>query len=334
MGLPANAFGANASVENGVAVYAAAPGEVNAIAAGIASGTATFTDPGAVITAGAGCTQVNAHEVTCSLVSSGLILAGDMNDSVTITEGDFQAEGGAGHDELTVCATCVGRLFGNAGDDTLQGGDVPFGRLAASNYLYGGRGADTITGGRGNDLVDGGNGADTLIGAVKGDFFFPGPGNDRVEGGVGHDWVFLQHAPGPVNVDLRAGTLTGWGTKTLASVEKAVGTRFSDTIYGDGGRNRLYGFRGNDRLSGRSGKDVFFAGPGADILLGGPEDDMLWGGSGRDRIYGGRGADRIKASDGHRERDLVDGGADVDTAYVDKGIDIVRRIEVLFFFSS
>jgi Ca2+-binding RTX toxin-like protein len=351
LALPSNGIGATASVDDSFppsfAVYVAAPGEVNALEASLSSGTATFTDLGAVITAGVGCVQVSDHEVTCSPVDDLSISVGDMNDIVTVTAGAFgdfgRARGEDGDDQLTVCATCFGQLEGNAGDDTLQGGDV-------INSLEGGGGADTITGGAASDLIFGGNGVDTILAAGGRDYVNPGRGNDHVEGGGGRDRLLLVSSPAPVIVDLRAGSVTGYGTKTLVDIENVVGSRFSDRLYGDEANNTLDGFGQADLLVGRGGGDTLFGGgccrggadrlyggpgsdrlnggTGRDLLVGGPDDDLLAGNRGHDRMYGGRGSDRLRAQEGFS--DLVSGGRGVDAARVDRGLDIVRSIENFF----
>ena len=66
--------------------------------------------------------------------------------------------GGDGNDLLIGSKLSVNILYGDAGNDTLKGG----------NYR------DTLFGGAGNDILDGGGGQDALVGGV---------GNDVLKGG-------------------------------------------------------------------------------------------------------------------------------------------------------
>ncbi|CAN5632380.1 hypothetical protein BH20ACT21_BH20ACT21_18940 [soil metagenome] len=74
-------------------------------------------------------------------------------------------------------------------------------------------------------------------------------------------------------VDLAAGTATGWGRDSLASIEIAYGTKSDDRLAGDASANKLVGFEGADELSGRDGRDE------------------LWGFDGNDSLNGGKGRD-------------------------------------------
>jgi len=57
-------------------------------------------------------------------------------------------------------------------------------------------------------------------------------------------------------------------------------------------------------------------GPGNDAVAGGEDDDSLFGGWGADRVFGGPGSDRLHALAPDRKVDLLDCGADDDTAIV------------------
>jgi RTX calcium-binding nonapeptide repeat (4 copies) len=95
--------------------------------------------------------------------------------------------------------------------------------------------------------------------------------------------------------------------------------------------NCFYGGAGDDFISGKSGGDLIDGGPGNDHLHGGtriwsrhPTADTIIGGPGRDVIEAGWADDTIRAVDG--EKDIVDCGEGVDTAYVDP-IDVVHNCE-------
>ncbi len=69
---------------------------------------------------------------------------------------------------------------GNAGNDTLDGGDD-------SDDLYGGAGVDTLVGGRGEDNLYGGDGNDIPNGGIQDDFLDGDAGADAMTGGSGSD---------------------------------------------------------------------------------------------------------------------------------------------------
>lgn len=97
------------------------------------------------------------------------------------------------------------------------------------------------------------------------------------------------------------------------------GTNRSDVLRGTARRDVVCGFGGSDVIRGRGGNDR---------LVGGPGNDRLVGGAGRDVLLGEAGGDVLVARDG--ARDTVNGGTGGDRASVDRGLDVVRRIEALF----
>ncbi|NKC30329.1 calcium-binding protein [Roseomonas sp. BU-1] len=104
--------------------------------------------------------------------------------------------GGEGQDQLSGADNTNDTLRGNAGDDTLLGGDGRdrIGGGAGADLLYGdwaedrpGGGADTMDGGIGDgaaDIAHGGGGDDTYI-------WRTGDGNDRFHGGAGSDTLVI-----------------------------------------------------------------------------------------------------------------------------------------------
>ncbi|MFJ1706035.1 calcium-binding protein [Kitasatospora sp. NPDC088346] len=89
--------------------------------------------------------------------------------------------GGTGSDRISNATALRSNLFGDAGDDVLQGGrdaDVIVGG-AGDDVLRGGPGDDTLLGGSGRDTLLGEDGRDQLYGAaVEGDVLNGGPGAD------------------------------------------------------------------------------------------------------------------------------------------------------------
>ena len=85
-------------------------------------------------------------------------------------------------------------VIGSDLPDTIEGDN-------AANSLYGGAGDDSILAGPGSDLIDGED------------------GNDKVDGGLDDDLISYRFSPGPVVVNLAAGTARGFGDDTLTAVE-------------------------------------------------------------------------------------------------------------------
>jgi hypothetical protein len=219
---PAGALGASAKVDkvHDALSYLAATGEKNNVSVSVSGRTFTVTDTGATISVGTGCTSVNPNQVTCTDVPGGPInyvgvVAGDLDDSVTINGSTASwLDGGSGNDRL-VGGTGNDWLWGSAGDDYLESGLGP-------DLLSGGDGFDiadysartgalTITldsnasdgesgendnvsytieevrGGSGNDTVTGSSAANSLKGGAGNDTLSGGAGNDTIEGGPGQD---------------------------------------------------------------------------------------------------------------------------------------------------
>ncbi|NRB56764.1 MAG: hypothetical protein HRU39_12400, partial [Salinicola sp.] len=106
---------------------------------------------------------------------------------------DYILEGGTGNDELTATSDDGQRLYGHAGDDTLQGGD-------GSDLLRGGSGDDTLIGGNGDDILIDGNGQDVFQ-AGAGDDLIIASGTDfvSIDGGDGIDTLLMD---GGINLDM------------------------------------------------------------------------------------------------------------------------------------
>jgi Ca2+-binding RTX toxin-like protein len=104
-------------------------------------------------------------------------------------------------------------------------------------------------------------------------------GNDTIDGGGGVDFASFFLSPGPVTVDLAAGTATGEGTDTLTGIENVNGSGdFGDTLTGDTQSNVLLGSGGDDSVSGGDGDDELDGGDGTDALDGGVGTDTCLNG--------------------------------------------------------
>lgn len=98
-------------------------------------------------------------------------------------------------------------------------------------------------------------------------------------------------------------------------------------------RDLFLGFEGDDTISAGDGNDYLYGGAGNDIMYGGNDDDVMQGEDDNDLLYGGLGKDKVTGGDGNdvisgayettdyfdSARDVLDGGAGVDTYIVSSG---------------
>jgi Ca2+-binding RTX toxin-like protein len=241
------------------------------------------------------------------------LLVGDVGNDVLL--------GGGGKDTL----------FGGAGDDVLAG-DLDFtpglwweveefgsvfrrffhavstdtnnGKLADSDFLFGGAGNDYLAGWDGDDWLSGDADQDTLVGGSGNDLLFGGDGNDYLTGDYGYLLLTADDigpfSPMPGNDTLDGGAGDDW-------------------LQGDAGDDLLIGGSGNDTLRG-DGDYLAGADHGNDLLEGGLGDDWLIGGGGDDVLYGGEGNDQLVGDASNLEgqfhgKDTLDGGAGIDTLF-------------------
>src|SRR4051794_41831169 len=104
---------------------------------------------------------------------------------------------------------------------------------------------ENAVGSRFNDTIFGNDFDNVLDGGVE--------GSDQIFGGLGSDTVSYATSARNVLINL-AGQVTadGINTDTLSSIEKAIGSRFHETILGNGRGNRIEGrARGRERKRGR-----------------------------------------------------------------------------------
>jgi Ca2+-binding RTX toxin-like protein len=308
------------------AVFTAAPGERNAVEVVQAGGRVVFTDAGAPVTVGDGC-SAEGVSVSCpgSVASVDL---GDGDDTADVAGADAGVQGGPGNDEILVGRD--GGAGGGDGDDRVErqahvvsgappfggpqpdldggpGDDVILGSDAADEALYGGPGDDRIYG-RGGvlDSLSGGDGNDLLDGS--------GPTEVLAFGGEGDDTLIAGDGAGQISVP------DGQGIATY--------------VYDD---SHLWGGPGDDRLIGAAGPDRLDGGPGADSMRGGAGDDVADYtartapltitaddrpgdgeagenddvGSDIEDIIGGAGDDRLVGSPGENVIDGAEGNDDI-----------------------
>jgi Ca2+-binding RTX toxin-like protein len=262
---------------------------------------------------------VNLSQSTAS--KDGVLISGSGSSSVYGVDTLYNIEevrGSEFADSLTGDAL-ANTLEGRGGDDSLMGGD----------------GADKLYGGSGNDTLDGG------IQAIR---------PDTANANNDYDWAIYDSESSPVLVNLgsdgTAGTAQGLtiGVDRLINIERVVGTKFGDMIYGsDRAVNEvLRGNGGDDTLSGGTGTGTdlglnlveYWAAPGSvtvDLLQG-----RAWGADGNDVLYGFTGIigsqfdDQLTGNannnyfEGFGGNDTIDGGAGNDRASYSGELSSVR----------
>lgn len=131
----------------------------------------------------------------------------------------------------------------NSGDDDVNGG--------VTNEL--------LVSGAGNDRVSAGDGNDTVVAAAA--------GTDWYDGGSGIDVASFAGNAYAVDVDLVAGTASGFGIghDTLLNIEDIIGGDGGDKIVGSSAANRLSGGVGDDELEGGASSDTLDGGVGTDL---------------------------------------------------------------------
>ncbi|MDQ4048722.1 MAG: hypothetical protein M3131_04970 [Actinomycetota bacterium] len=330
--------------------YLAGPGEANRVAVVRLSGTPeaggetdrfAVTDPGAVISAGAGCARSNDHAAVCTteaepggafdtMSDAFSAQLGDQGDVSHIPDLPSTVDGGAGDDRIQVDRG-VAALNGGPGNDTLIGGTEPDsldGGGGGRDVLHGGDSFDTLADGD----MSGGADADVLDGGPH--LIFPGTFDVGALGSppFGGDDVSYARRTRAVTVDLAAGRGGERGERdVLRGIENAYGGRGRDTLRGDRGPNNLFdgapktplgAGTGSDSFSGRGGNDFIGSWSGNDRLDGGAGNDelsclptrrqrcRLSGGGGGDLLTGSRGNDRLAGGSG---KDSLDGVRGNDT---------------------
>ena len=190
------------------------------------------------------------------------------NDILEGGGGADTIDGGADWDTVRYTRSASGVTV-NLATNVNTGGDAASDLLynieavVGSNHndsLTGGSGADTLQGGAGNDSLTGGSGDDVMDGGT-------GTGNDSLTGEDGTDTASYALASSGVTVSLAAGTATGQGSDTLATIENVTGSAHADTLTGDANANMLQGGAGNDQIGGGGGADILYGQGDADTFI-------------------------------------------------------------------
>ena len=186
------------------------------------------------------------------------------------------------------------------------------------------------SGDAGYDFYRPGFGNDTVNGGAGSDWVYAGPGNNTYNLGDGFDYVDYSEAVTGISVDLELGTVSNngfYGTDTVSSVEKIIGSPFDDFIVGSENPDvaeRFVGGDGADFIDGGGGDrdavDYRGANTGngivADLSQGTVVDEygntdsvnnieQVFGTSSDDTIIGDANDNRLLGGDGV---DVLDGG--------------------------
>ena len=287
----------------------------------------------------------------------------DGNDYIAAGSGNDSVSAGGGNDTVDA-ATGNDTVFGGAGADSINGGDGNdvIGNWTSddgNDTMRGGAGNDSIIGGAGDDLVYGDDGDDSLFGGAGNDTLFGGAGNDMAgitddhngdvydlgEGAGDQDAVWFANfaSANGVNVNFTGNDAAtyafsgGMASGSFSGAEIVGGTEYNDTInagadtdgqtiYGQGGADRISGGSGNNTIFGGTGRDTISSGAGADWVYGDDGNDVLYFGTGNDNVFGGAGDDLIDdmaSAQAGVFTDFVDGGDGNDTIYTGDGNDTV-----------
>ncbi|MCH8828873.1 MAG: hypothetical protein IID45_04770, partial [Planctomycetes bacterium] len=205
-----------------------------------------------------------------------LIVGTSAGETIISTGGYDEIYAGGGDDFILSFAGSVYVNPGTGNDtiigDNSSGGDgiLYLDRTEAATFTVGPGGSGTVSIGSETDTF---RGIEELYGTQAGDLFDGsgsslndfyyyegGPGNDTFIGGDAEEQIGFFYALEAVTVDFTAGTAIGGasvGSDNFSGIEDVFGSRFGDTIIGDGNANFITGFKGDDQLQGGLGDDIY-----------------------------------------------------------------------------
>ncbi|MGL5943491.1 MAG: calcium-binding protein [Waterburya sp.] len=170
---------------------------------------------------------------------------------------------------------------------------------AATAYVSGGAGNDTIIGGAYNDNLDSGEGNDLINAGGGDDYVYTSAGIDTVIGGSGNDSLTLIYYSATDDLtinytDINNGTVSdGSRFQGFESIFITTGSG-NDSINSTIKVTDLFAGAGSDRVSSSAQDDYLFGEEGADSLKSNGGNDTLIGGSGIDTLTGGSGEDNFR----------------------------------------
>ena len=250
------------------------------------------------------------------------------------------------------------QIGGSSGRDLVLAldGDDTITMSAGNDYIYGGRGVDTVDfkdataaitveiNQSGKLTVSGGFGSqdffdsiEKIIGTDQDDTFKV----SSLTTDAGQAYKGFDGGDGDGDTLDLSGFSEGFDGSSveIKNFEKIIGTDQDDTIEVDGdsdteieakgGNDTITGADGDDKLDGGEGNDDLKGGAGDDTIDGGEGDDTIDGGDGNDTIKGDAGKDDIKggagndAIEGGEGDDTIDGGAGNDELKGGAGSDTI-----------
>jgi Ca2+-binding RTX toxin-like protein len=233
-----------------------------------------------------------------------------------------------GNDTLTGSqqTAAVNYIYGGKGNDTIYGGIV-------ADFLYGGEGNDTIQGRAGSDTMDGGGVNCIAVASTKAAPYIPFvsslcTGTNAKIASIGNDTVDYSDRTNAVTVDLTLASLLSCAAKTPSGTQGETGE--CDIIVTTGTTatsvstiKNIRGGSADDSLKGDSQNNAIWGGAGNDTIYGGIGDDTLFGEAGNDIIYGCLGGTPPTLATGQSDNDILVGGVGANELYGEIGLDTI-----------
>ncbi|EGF90750.1 rhizobiocin RzcA [Asticcacaulis biprosthecium C19] len=218
----------------------------------------SFQGASAGVTFSSGLTQVIGGGTIQNVEGAAWIEGSEYADTISdsgYSYGGFAAAFGMGGDDSLVAGYYTGSLFGNDGNDFLDGRNSQY-----LQVLSGGDGNDTLyCSGNSFGNAHGGDG-DDLVYAYR--LTYGGAGNDTIllQGGYSSDAMY----GGDGNDDIQASQWSGASFFGDAGADTLTGNNSDDVLSGGAGNDVL---TGGDNLSGTTGDTAVFSGVSGDYLF-------------------------------------------------------------------